>query len=461
MNHQVLLASGDAELCGRVRYGLDGSALVLTLAGSAGEVPRLFDRCRYDALIIDLALEAGQGPELLARVSAALPDLPVVVLGDDEQSADGLRTGAVDYVQRGEFGLRLRTALRNALMQGKLRRQVRELARDRRRVAGLESFTGRSPSFLRSQELLERASRMDAAVLLVGEAGCGKARAARALHNESSRAEHPFITVRCDVTSGDLLLAELFGDQHGRPGAFEEAAGGTVYVDRVDRLSEDAQARLLEVLQESHVRRPGESRSIPVNVRIIASTTGDTQNSDGQGLRQDLEYRLSVFPVPVPSLRERSEDIELLALSCLERLANVHGHAAQQIDKLALQALIAHDWPGNLLELEAAIERAVLVAGGECLQLEMFPRQVRSAIVPEEDAAALRLVNARDPLAGIEASDAVVPLEEQEKRILVHALRCTNWNIVETARRLEIGRATVYRKIERFGLSRSSERGVI
>jgi len=461
MTHRILFASSDPQLTSLVRSELEGSGVMLSVATSAGEVPRLIDRERVAALIIDLELDAGQGGELLASVVGALPELPVVVLTDPERAADALKTGAVDYVDRSETGLRLRTALRNALTQGRLRAELREAARAQRADHGLETLTGRAPAFLRAKELLERAAQKNVAVLLVGETGSGKETAARALHAESDRATRPFVAVRCGSLAPERLGAELFGERDGHPGALEEAEGGTVYLDQVERLSVEHQARLLEVLQESYVRRIGDPRSIPVNVRIVAATVHDPSEWTSHGIREDLQFRLGVFPIQLPPLRARVEDLELLTLAGLQRYAKRHGKSLHTIDSAALDALRVYDWPGNLPELESAIERAVLIANGGTVTAAMLPTNVASAVAPGSDAAALRLIDQADPLAALATSDDVRPFEEQERRILVHALKCTQWNVLETARRLRIGRATVYRKIDRFGLTRSADRGVI
>lgn len=461
MTHRILLASSDPQQTSLVRRGLEGSGVSLSVATAAAEVPRLIDRERVAALVIDLALEGDQGATLLERVVAALPELPVVVLAEQERAAVALRDGAVDFVGRDETGLRLRTALRNALTQGRLRAELRDAARAQRSDRGLATMTGRTPALLRAKELLERAAQKDVAVLLVGETGTGKERAARALHAESDRATRPFVAVRCGSLAADRLGVELFGERDGHAGAFEEAEGGTVYLDQVERLSSEHQARLLEVLQESYVRRMGDPRSIPVHVRVVASTTHDPAQWTADGLREDLQYRLGVFPIHLPPLRERTDDLELLALAGLKRFAKQHGKSMTSIELSALEVLAAHDWPGNLPELESAIERAVLVGDGDVLKAAMLPKNVLSAVAPGGDAAAFRLVDQADPLAKLASSEDVRPFEEQEKRILVHALKCTQWNVLETARRLRIGRATVYRKIERFGLSRSPDRSVI
>lgn len=461
MTHRILLASSDPQQTSLVRSGLEGSGVALSVATAAAEVPRLIDRERIAVLVIDLALEGDQGAQLLERVVAALPDLPVIVLADPDRAASALRAGAVDFVGREESGLRLRTALRNALTQGRMRAELRDAARAQRSDRGLSTLIGRAPALLRAKELLERAAQKDVAVLLIGETGSGKERAARALHAESDRATRPFVAVRCGSLSADRLGVELFGERDGHPGAFEEAEGGTVYLDHVERLSTEHQARLLEVLQESYVRRMGDPRSIPVNVRVVASTSHDPAQWTADGLREDLQYRLGVFPIQLPPLRERTEDLELLALAGLKRFAKQHGKSVQSIAPDALQVLAAHDWPGNLPELESAIERAILVAESDTVKAAMLPTNVLTAVAPGGESAALRLVEQADPLAKLASSDEVRPFEEQEKRILVHALKCTHWNVLETARRLRIGRATVYRKIERFGLSRSPDRSVI
>lgn len=459
MTHRILLASGDDSLVSRVRDGLHGSGVELLTAGGAAEVPRLIDRERIVALVIDPRLEAGRGPELLERVAQARPELPVIWIAPEDRAADGLRGGALDFVDPEHVGLRLRTVLRNALTHARLTRRLGELVRDRRREAGFDGVVGATPGMLRAKRLMEAAAQKDVAALFVGEAGTGKRRAARALHVESARADRPFLAIPCGSLSPDRLGIELFGRQGERPGAFEEACGGTVFLEDVDRLGADAQHRLLEVLQASYVRRIGDTHSIPTNARVLASTTVRPEEWSASGVREDLQFRLAVYPIELPSLRDRQDDLELLALDHLRRFAERSGSGAStRFQPQALAAIAAHDWPNNLPELESAVERAALAADGAAIDVEHLPGSVREALATADDATDLRLLQraSSDPLADLATEDDVRPFEEQEQRILEHALKCTNWNVLETARRLRIGRATVYRKIERFGLRRSS-----
>lgn len=459
MTHRILLASGDSPLVARVRDGLHGSGVELLLAGGAAEVPRLIDRERVGALVIDPRLESGRGPELLERVVAARPELPVIWLAPEELAGEALRGGAFDFVDPEHVGLRLRTVLRNALAHGRLTRNLNQLVRDRRREAGFATLVGGSPGMQRAKRLMEAAAQKDVAALFVGEPGVGKRDAARALHVESARASRPFVAIPCASLAPDCLGHELFGRAGERAGAFEEASGGTVFLEDVDRLGADAQHRLLEVLQASYVRRIGDTHSTPVSARVLASTTVRPEDWAASGVREDLQFRLAVYPIELPPLRERRSDVEQLALLHLDRFAARKGDGASaRMQPQALAAIAAYDWPNNLPELESAVERAALAAGGAAIDVDHLPTCVREALATADDAADLRLVQrgASDPLAELATKDDVRPFEEQEQRILEHALKCTNWNVLETARRLRIGRATVYRKIERFGLRRSS-----
>ncbi|MBI5850910.1 MAG: sigma 54-interacting transcriptional regulator, partial [Planctomycetes bacterium] len=300
-------------------------------------------------------------------------------------------------------------------------------------------------------------------VLLLGETGTGKEIAARALHAESRRASGPFVAVNCGAIPESLVESVLFGHERGsftgadetRPGLFERGDRGTVLLDEVGELPHPMQVKLLRVLQDRCVQRIGASSERSVDVRVIAATNRDLHADVERGrVRQDLYYRLAVFPVTMPPLRERGADVLLLAECTLARLGEAQGRDFRGFTDEAKQALAAWRWPGNVRELQNVVERATLLESGALIRLASL----------SDEIVAQRFADPVDALVPCDATghdatdDGVVrPLEEEERRVVERALRLLDWNIQETAARLGIGRATLYRRMHAWGLARPGE----
>ncbi|MEJ2240221.1 MAG: sigma 54-interacting transcriptional regulator [Gemmatimonadales bacterium] len=293
-------------------------------------------------------------------------------------------------------------------------------------------------------ELARRVAKVDATVLITGESGVGKERIARLVHDESTRAAGPFIAINCGAITETLLESELFGHKHGaftgaasdRPGLFEAANHGTLLLDEIGEVSSGMQVKLLRVLQEREIRRVGENKSRPVNVRVLAATNRDLAHGVADGtFRQDLYYRLKVVELHVPPLRDRRDDILPLARILL---ADAAGRMAREISGLApstADQLLRYEWPGNVRELENAMERAVALARGSRVDLADLPEEIRQAF-PKP------VVN----------EGTVQPLSEVEKEYILAVLELNGGNQTRTAEQLRIGSATLYRKLKKYGL---------
>ncbi len=427
------------------------TAMLLRQAGhvvaEAEDGPAAVQRLRqeaFDVVLTDLRMPGLDGMGVLRAVRAASSETQVVVMtayGTIESAVDAVRQGAHDYVSKPfkEEELLLRVA--RALETRRLRGTVTLLAGELRRQAGLERIIGRSAAI---QEVIERVVRVaptDATVLITGESGTGKELVARALHVGSRRGEEPFVPVNCAAITETLLESELFGHAKGaftgasraRRGLFEEAHGGTLFIDEIAETTPGFQAKLLRVLQDGELRRVGESTPIQVDVRVIAATNQDLRRAIAEKrFREDLFYRLAVVPIRIPPLRERREDVPLLAAHFLRRFVARTG-TPRTLSPDAVARLQQHDWPGNVRELENVIEQAAALAPGE---------ELRAADVQIEARPAA-------PGAGGTLAAAV---EEAERRTIEAALLRNGGELVPAAGELRISHTTLWRKMRRLRL---------
>ena len=331
----------------------------------------------------------------------------------------------------------------------KMRAEVLRLRTELETTFSFAGMVGTSPGMRRVYALMQQAAEGDITVLIRGESGTGKELVARSFHVNSPRKQGPFVAVNCAAIPESLIESELFGHERGaftgateqRIGAFERAHGGTILLDEIGDMPYALQGKLLRVLQEREIQRVGGTASVPVDIRVMTATNKDLERAvrDGE-FRQDLFYRVSAFPIAIPPLRERREDIPLLARHFLENHAERAGKTINGISTAALRLLLQYDWPGNVRELENAIERAVLLETDEVLQAGSLPAQL-SPILPAGDD--------HSTPAG------VLPLVEVERQALAQALEATDNNVTQAALALGISRATLHRKLKRYDLSKA------
>jgi two-component system response regulator HydG len=400
----------------------------------------------FDVVLTDLRMGDVDGLEVLRGALEASPSTQVIVMtafGSIESAVEAVRRGAYDYLSKPFQSDELRVRVEKALEKRRLLGEVSLLAGDFRRRYGLENVVGRSPAL---REVLDRAIRVattDATVLLTGESGTGKELVARAIHAGSRRSTHPFVPVNCAAITETLLESELFGHARGaftgavraRRGLFEEASGGTLFIDEIGETSPGFQAKLLRALQEGEVRRVGESTAIQVDVRVIAATNQDLHRAIAEKLfREDLFYRLNVVPLRIPPLRERREDIPLLARHFLDRL-NRRGGGNRRWTVEALARMLEHDWPGNVRELENVVEQAAALSDGREIQASdvSFGPEARNA----------------SSGAGVTLADAVA---SAERRAIEAALVRCGGDQARVARELGVSATTLWRKMKRLGV---------
>jgi DNA-binding NtrC family response regulator len=410
------------------------------------------DEAPSDLVISDLSMPAMSGLQLLEEVRARHPQTLFVLMtahGDERTAVRALREGAYDYIPKPFDNEEIRALARRAREVLALRSENQRL---RAELAGsFHGMIGDSPALREVLRVVRRAGPTDATVLITGESGTGKEVVARALHAESRRKGGPFIAINCSALPGELIESELFGHLKGaftgadrdREGLFEAAHGGTLFLDEVGDLAAPAQAKLLRVLEERQVTRLGGSRSVPVDVRVVAATNRPLERMSAEGsFREDLLYRLRVIGLHIPPLRERREDIPAIAVHFLAGFAARHGRPTRALSDAARRVLLAHDWPGNVRELRNAVERAVVLAEGETIDAADLP--------PGLDT--------RAPLRPVDAALADLPwaeararaLDAWERDFLAAALERHGGNVSRTAQSLGIHRQSLQKRLRQL-----------
>ena len=417
-------------------------------AAEGGEAcVRIAESEPIDLALVDLRMADLDGLDVLARLSALEPPVPVLILtafATVDTAIQAIRAGAYDYLSKPFRIEEIKLAVRRALETQRLQRenlQYRQALRERDRV---ENLVGHSPAMVELYRTIARVAPLDTTVLIQGETGTGKELVARAIHQASPRGQRPFTVVDCAALPETLVESELFGHEKGaftgatqsRRGLLEAAAGSTCLLDEVGELTPPLQARLLRVLQERVIRRVGGTEPIPVDVRIIAATNRDLRKLVDEGrFREDLFYRLNVVTIHVPPLRERAEDVPLLAQHFLRRAAAAAGKTVVGLTREALDLLAAYPWPGNVRELEHVIERAVVLTTSTLLTPEDLPPELRPmAPAPPADRPARRKT-----------------LEELKRWYVEQVLAETGGNKARAAEILGIDRRTLYRILSRTG----------
>ena len=425
-----------------------------------------------DVLVLDLIMPDLDGFAVMERLRKANVDIPVLVQtgnGSIDTVISAMRAGAADFMVKPVGPERFQVSIRNALKTDALASEVRRI---HRRVAGTLSFDdmhSNSEAMKAALNLGRRAAASGIAVLLEGETGTGKEIFARAIAASSERAGKPFVAVNCGAIPENLVESVLFGHERGaftgatekHAGKFLEADGGTLFLDEVGELPPEAQVKLLRAIQEGEIDPVGGKRPIQVDIRVISATNTNLIDLVKRGLfREDLYYRLGVFPIGLPPLRTRRTDIRGLARSFLARFAAEEGRAIRSISPAAFALLEEHSWPGNVRQLENAIFRAVVLAEGDELTVAEFPQiaaaQGAPAVEPPRPPAPVpQAAPAADTFHTLSLTGAhghICPLEDIERKTISHALKHYEGQMTEVARRLGIGRSTLYRKLKDLDL---------
>ncbi|GAC1651042.1 MAG: sigma-54 dependent transcriptional regulator [Gemmatimonadaceae bacterium] len=454
MSRRVLIVDDEQGIRAALGQLLEYEGYEVRAVASADEGIASYEHWRPHLVFLDVKMAGLDGLEALKRIRAADPAAVVVMISGHatiQTAVEATQLGAYDILEKPLDTDRLLVTLRNALGHLQL---SEENSRLKEQVASRYAIVGRSFGIRAVVDQIEKVARTPARVLITGENGTGKELVARAIHSNSSRAARPFVEVNCAAIPGELIESELFGHMKGsftgavsdRPGKFEQADGGTLFLDEIGDMSLSAQAKVLRVLQDNVVTRIGGSKPVTVDVRVLAATNKDLAAEIAAGrFREDLFYRVNVVPLHVPSLRERREDIPLLVTHFASTLSEREGVPGRGFAAEAVQRLASLDWPGNVRELRNTIERLLILASGP---------QVTGGDVE-------RLVGARAAgPAGLGELAGCRTFEEfkhaAERAYLLHKLREMDWNVSETARVLEMPRSNLYKKIERYALTRET-----
>ena len=432
--------------------GDEGYRVLAAESGAAAcDMVRTHD---IDLALLDLNLGTEQGSDVLKSLKELDPELLVIIItgyGSVESAVETLRQGAYHYMKKPFKADALRVIVKLALQTQILKREVRSLKRTDSGLSGATPLLGISPAFQKIVHLIREVASTPATVLITGESGTGKELVARALHDLSTRRDAPFVGINCASIPSTLLESELFGHERGsftsaterKPGLFEEANHGTLFLDEIGEMEPAMQAKLLRVLQERSIRRVGGVREVSVDVRVVAATNRDlAQRMAAGSFREDLYYRLNVFPIVIPPLRERRDDIPVLAKFHLDAFSRVFGARFQEIDPDALRMLRQYDWPGNVRELRNILERICIMHRGPLL----LPSYLPPELAPRSSESG---PNQTSLFEGVGLEEA---LETLEKNLITAALGGANGNVLQAAQRLKIPRGTLRYKMEKYGL---------
>lgn len=447
--HHILIIDDEAGLRGLMARILRLEGYDIAEAGSGKEGMRLLEKSEFQLVLCDVKLPDANGVSLVLDIKSKYPQVEVILLtafGNIPDGIQAIKNGAFDYLTKGDDNDRIIPLVSRALEKNQLQQRVRQLEKAVGKQYSFDHILGDSPAIRQAKDLARQVAPTDATVLLTGETGTGKEVFAAAIHGASGRGSKAFVALNCSAFSRDILESELFGHRAGsftgavrdKKGLFEEANDGTLFLDEIGEMPLELQAKMLRVLESGTFLKVGDTKPSRANVRIIAATNRDLKKESELGhFRSDLFYRLSVFEIRLPALRERTRDIEPLAHEFTRFFAQKMGKRITGMTPEFLACLHAHNWPGNVRELRNIIERAVILENNTLLSIAALPLELQHASVV-----------AHDKPAHLSAFD----LAAAEKLHILKVLNHTGGNKAETARLLNIAPATLYRKLGEWGL---------
>lgn len=413
-----------------------------------------------DLILLDIMLPDINGNEVLSIVKQKVPNLPVIMLsaqGSVEVAMESIRHGAFDYFPKPIDKSRLEPAIRNAIKSYDLERELEKLKENLEKEYSFDNIISADKKMQDAFKMVSKVLDNDITVLITGESGTGKELIARAIHYNGNRKSSPFVVVNCASIPRELLESELFGHEKGsftgahtkKIGKFELARGGTIFLDEIGEMEMALQAKILRAIQQKEFERVGGNEIIKTDVRIISATNRDLKAAvESKHFREDLFYRLNSFPIHILPLRERKGDIVILINHFIKTFNEKLGKHVKAVNKPALKILYDYDWPGNVRELENTIERCMILCDNENIDVDSLPLHITSQF-----ASANR--NSNGVMFGDDSP--VIPFEKLKEEAIRHALKNTQGNIVEAARKLKIGRATLYRLMDKYKIESPKE----
>lgn len=459
----ILVVDDDKAFRIATKTVLEDEGYTVAVAPNGADALAHLASAPVDLLLSDLVMTTMSGIELLQKVKTSYPDLTVIMVtgfGSINSAVDAMRLGATDYLTKPCNNAELLLKIRRALDVNSNERELKKLREELHTTYSFGNMVSRSEKMKQVIHAIRQVADTDVTILIQGESGTGKELVARALHYNSNRSAKPFVAVNCSAIPENLLESELFGHEKGaftgavkqKAGKFEEAGGGTLFLDEIGDLAPTMQTKLLRVLQEKTFERVGGNAAIHVNTRIVAATNRNLDEMTKQGdFREDLFYRLNVFPIHLPPLRERLEDVPLLAEHFLKRHAELAAGRVKTISPSAITDMMNYNWRGNIRELENLMKRAMIKTPGETIMQIELPTNDNGALAPKGAIADVDLSTPFKDYMGAIIRDA-------EEKYLVRMLRHYKGNINQIAKLMDVDRKTVYRKMAEYSIDPASFR---
>ncbi len=456
-NEKILLIDDSYEILENLSEYLISEGYEVTTASDGTSGISRIEKTFYDFVLTDLKMPGADGMEVLKYVREYSPESICIILtgyGTIRNAVEAIKNGAFDYLTKPVKLDEIDITLKRAIEYRDLKRENVNLRNQLKRKYQFKNIIGESPAMQEVFKTVEKVSDTDSTVLILGESGTGKELIARALHYNSYRREGPFVPVNCAAIPSELLESELFGHEKGaftnairtRIGRFELAHGGTLFLDEIGDMNPNLQSKLLRVLQERQIERIGGVKPIKVDIRIISATHQDLKKAVlKKKFREDLYYRLNVIPIRIPPLRERKSDIPLLVHHFIHHFSKTKKKRVTGITEEALEQLMGYDWPGNVRELENMIERLVILANSETIDITDLPERVFPTLSKEGEGTVVL------PDEGLSLETA---LNEFEKQLILQALNKSGWVKNKAAQLLHVNRTTLIEKIKRQNLHR-------
>ncbi|MCL4810987.1 MAG: sigma-54 dependent transcriptional regulator [Vicinamibacteraceae bacterium] len=455
MKPRILVIDDEAAIRDAMRMILEYEGYECLLAPTGQDGITMVEREAPDLVFLDIKMPGMDGLEVLDRIRVMADGLPVVMISGHatvSTAVDATKRGAFDFIEKPLESERVLVTVRNALDQSRLVTENRAL---RRAAEVRHEMVGESAALRGVMDAIGRAAPTNATVLILGESGVGKELVARAIHRNSQRSRERFVQVNCAAIPEELIESELFGHEKGsftgatekQIGKFEQADRGTIFLDEVGDMSQKTQAKVLRVLQEGEVERLGSARTLKVDVRVIAATNKQLEDEIAKGtFREDLYFRLSVVPIHVPPLRDRREDVPLLVRHFAELMARDNNFRPKRFTPAAIELMQQHRWKGNIRELKNTVERLLIMAPGETIDVG----DLRGVLRVES--------RTNDEDGGREKPGTLREFKEvAERQFLVEKLRENAWNISRTAEVIGTPRSNLYKKLEQYGIAQESD----